>query len=258
MPIGKKGVHGGRMMPICIAGMHRSGTSLIARLLNLSGLYLGEPDELIAPKPDNPRGFWENIAFTVVNKSIGSSELGLRSVLLTEIPSLPERWWMRPQLQALRVVGRYLVDAMNSRSGLWGWKDPRNSLYLPFWQELIPNLKVVICLRHPAACAQSLHARSPKVSVDEGIKVWYVYNRLLVDTVPKENRIVVSYDHFFVCPLGNLNDLCVRTGLWPGVTLERMDRILEEVDPQLMHHAPVGDLPPETKLLYHELLEEAK
>ena len=33
-------------MTICIAGMHRSGTSMITRLLNLCGLYLGPKTEL--------------------------------------------------------------------------------------------------------------------------------------------------------------------------------------------------------------------
>ena len=32
--------------PISIVGMHRSGTSMVARLLNLCGLYLGTPEEL--------------------------------------------------------------------------------------------------------------------------------------------------------------------------------------------------------------------
>jgi len=30
--------------------MHRSGTSMVARLLNLSGLYLGAEHELVTPK----------------------------------------------------------------------------------------------------------------------------------------------------------------------------------------------------------------
>jgi hypothetical protein len=50
-------------MPICIAGMHRSGTSMIARLLNLCGLYLGPEAELDAIGFDNKAGFWENPHF---------------------------------------------------------------------------------------------------------------------------------------------------------------------------------------------------
>ena len=44
---------------ICIAGAHRSGTSMLARLLHACGLYLGPKDALMPPQADNPDGFWE-------------------------------------------------------------------------------------------------------------------------------------------------------------------------------------------------------
>jgi hypothetical protein len=43
-------------MPVCIAGMHCSGTSMVARLLNLCGLYLGPEGELLPSTPDSPGG----------------------------------------------------------------------------------------------------------------------------------------------------------------------------------------------------------
>ena len=57
-------------LPICIAGMHRSGTSMVARLLNLCGLYLGPESELSPPAPDNPEGYWENKHFVGINDRI--------------------------------------------------------------------------------------------------------------------------------------------------------------------------------------------
>ena len=42
----------------------------------------------------------------------------------------------------------------------WGWKDPRNSLTLPFWKELLPNLKVVVCVRNPIEVIASLRRAS--------------------------------------------------------------------------------------------------
>ena len=30
---------------------------------------------------------------------------------------------------------------------MWGWKDQRNSLTLPFWEDLLPGLKTVIVVR---------------------------------------------------------------------------------------------------------------
>jgi len=57
-------------MPICIAGMHRSGSSMVARVLNLSGLYLGQESELFAGRPDNPEGFFEHIGLHEINDRV--------------------------------------------------------------------------------------------------------------------------------------------------------------------------------------------
>ena len=41
------------MTVVYIAGIHRSGISLIRRLLNLCGVYLGAESDLLPPGPDN-------------------------------------------------------------------------------------------------------------------------------------------------------------------------------------------------------------
>ena len=42
------------MTVVCIAGMHRTGTSMVARMLNLCGVYLGKEKDLIPSEKDNP------------------------------------------------------------------------------------------------------------------------------------------------------------------------------------------------------------
>jgi hypothetical protein len=46
-------------MEILVLGMHRSGTSVVARLLNMMGAYFGSESVELPPHPDNPKGFWE-------------------------------------------------------------------------------------------------------------------------------------------------------------------------------------------------------
>jgi len=45
--------------------MHRSGTSFLARALNLGGVYLETPDSMMStewnPLEDNQKWHWENI-----------------------------------------------------------------------------------------------------------------------------------------------------------------------------------------------------
>ena len=48
---------------------------MISRLLNLAGLYLGEPADLMPPVDHNPDGFWENRKFMTLNDEL-LNELG--------------------------------------------------------------------------------------------------------------------------------------------------------------------------------------
>ena len=57
-------------MEIAIAGMHRSGTSMVASLLRQAGLYLGRDEEMLPPAADNPGGFWEHAEFVTLNDEV--------------------------------------------------------------------------------------------------------------------------------------------------------------------------------------------
>src|SRR5215218_1375672 len=56
--------------PICVAGMHRSGTSTICQLLYKCGLDLGDTKDLFGAASDNPDGYWENRHFVRINEGI--------------------------------------------------------------------------------------------------------------------------------------------------------------------------------------------
>ncbi|MGC1377555.1 MAG: glycosyltransferase [Anaerolineales bacterium] len=178
-------------MPVAIAGMHRSGTSMIARLLNLCGLYLGEENDLMPGALDNPEGFWENVHFVRMNERILSS---LKSSW--DAPPVEELGSKLPGLLNLyRKDAVEIIKDMNPHAP-WGWKDPRNSLIFPFWQRLVPNLKVVVCLRNPYEVAQSLSKRGSSSDVF-AMRLWHEYYRQLLNAVPPQDRIVTHYDAFF-------------------------------------------------------------
>ena len=46
-------------MQILVLGMHRSGTSMVARLLNMMGAYFAPEGVEMPAYPENPKGFWE-------------------------------------------------------------------------------------------------------------------------------------------------------------------------------------------------------
>ena len=46
-------------MKFIVLAMHRSGTSALMGLLNTVGVYCGESEDLLEPRPCNEKGFFE-------------------------------------------------------------------------------------------------------------------------------------------------------------------------------------------------------
>jgi GT2 family glycosyltransferase len=90
---------------------------------------------------------------------------------------------------------RLLIERFHSAS-VWGWKDPRNSLTLPFWHELLPDLKTLIIVRNPLEVAYSMRERNG-TSYAFGLRLWEIYNRRLIEAARKHERLVTHYDLFF-------------------------------------------------------------
>src|SRR6266516_4623111 len=135
-------------MPVCVAGMHRSETSMVARILNLAGLYIGEDDALLPPAPDNPEGFWEHRGFFTLNEQI-LSRLGGG----WDLPPVADPGTMaNGRLRDLQAEAEEVVRRFEGREP-WGWKDPRNSLTLAFWRTVLPAFNVVLCVRNPLEVA---------------------------------------------------------------------------------------------------------
>ena len=153
-------------MPVCIAGMHRSGTSMVARALAACGLDLGAEAELMAATEHNERGHWEHEDFVALADELLARLGGGWDVP----PALEEGWAERPELEDFRGRARDLASRFDGREP-WGWKDPRSSLTLPFWRSILPQLRVVVCVRHPVEVARSLTLRGAS-SQRFGLELW--------------------------------------------------------------------------------------
>ena len=176
--------------PVCIAGMHRSGTSLITHLLHTCGLDLGQEQDIITPRAKEPRAYWENVLFVRLNEQI-LKEMGASW-------DKPPREFVLPSLANLKLAAAQLVSQFDGCPS-WGWKDPRNSLTLRFWLDLFPDLRVVVPLRNPLEAADSLRRRND-FPIQDGLALWQTYNQALLDSVPESNRIVTRFDSYFDAP----------------------------------------------------------
>jgi hypothetical protein len=220
-------------MPLCIAGMHRSGTSMVARLLNHCGLDLGPEEDLLPPAPDNPEGFWENRGFFKLNNAILKA-LGGR---WDRPPPLPQGW---PDSRAVRRLRARAADLVRGFREPWGWKDPRNCLTLPFWKKVLPGVRTLVCVRNPLAVAQSLREREG-TSLAACFDLWLTYHRHLLAAVPGEDRVVTHFDSYFDDPVSELRRVLALVGMDPGGL--DLAGPCSTIRPRLAHHrATVTDL----------------
>jgi hypothetical protein len=210
--------------------MHRSGTSLVTGMLEALGLNLGPEEHKMPATANNPRGYFESQLVTDINDELlarlgGSWEAP---------PAVTAEAFAQPAFADLRRRARKLLDDEFGDAPLWGWKDPRTCLVVPFWELLVPSPRYVICLRNPADVARSL-ARSD--AVPRGIELWLRYTSdSLVYTLGKP-RLLVFYDDLLAGSLHELERLAAFIGAAANVaaaaTAIEVDGL---VDPELCHH----------------------
>ena len=193
---------------VCVLGMSRTGTSLTTRVLSLAGVYLGAEEELLGDdlrqleregegvlakaKNSNPGGHWEHYRLMRLNERI------LRSLggNWREPPPMPSGWVSSDDLAPLRREARVLLAESFGEHGLWGWKDPRNSLTLPFWQLMLPEMRYVVCMRNPLDVATSLERRDG-LPVEQGLELWRIYVTEALAGTAGWPRMLVPYEAFF-------------------------------------------------------------
>jgi len=230
--------------PVCIVGMHRSGTSMVAHLLHRCGVYLGEEADLGPPAPDNAQGFSENRHFVEINEQLLSRFDGGWDAP----PLFPIDWANRPDLSDLRQEAQAQIERMAGH-GAWGWKDPRTTLTLPFWRSLLPELQVLVCVRHPLDVARSLNRRN-NTSVAYGQRLWRTYYEALNAVVSPAERLVTHCDQYFESASGELARLVAELGLPHDDAA--LASAVKEVEPSLRHHRAEAD--GEVALLAEDLL----
>lgn len=238
---------------ICVLGMHRSGTSLTARLLNLLGMSLGHPLNLLPPAPDNPAGFWENGRIVQINEEI----LARLGGTWDEPPALPRGWADGPDLQDLRERAAAVLAEEFGEERFWGWKDPRTCLTLPFWTRLVPDARFVLCLRHPADVSLSLAARNGLMA-ERSLFLWRLYNLHALRGVGSADLLVAEFESYFRSPLAAVARLAAFVGVRAGPRALRA--AARAVEPGLRHHRSDGaaraggaPLPPAVARLYRRL-----
>ena len=158
---------------IIITGMHRSGTSFTASLLQSAGVDIG--DRLMGRSSGNTQGHFEDLDFVEFHQQV------------LEAQSLNIAGWT--EANRVDVPRKYRQAALNllttrQTKPVWGWKDPRTTLFLDFWLQLLPDVKYLFVYRSPWQVLDSLFRRGDSIFESEpnlALTQWCNYNRAILD-----------------------------------------------------------------------------
>lgn len=222
---------------VCVVGMHRSGTSLLTRILNLLGINLGPAEQIMAPDDRaNPTGYWENERIVGLNDRL-LSQLG---GTWDNPPALPSSWETDPALDPLRDDARSIVAEIGAGGAIAAFKDPRTSLVLPFWKTVVPIAGTILMVRHPFQVAASLGVRDG-MHPEDAARLW---TRYTIDGWSHHSeRIVVNFEAALEDPVLCALHLANFLGIGEPAAAA-LAEIRAFADPALSHHAdyvpPVG------------------
>ncbi len=246
---------------VVVLGMHRSGTSAVAKSLEIFGVSLGK--SLIAAQADNPKGFWEDELLVSLNIRL-LQELGSYTDSLTPLAD-----------DALEAVlhGPFATQAKDYLSSRlkdhphFGIKDPRMPRLLRFWCPLLKTLGVetryVITLRHPGNVVRSLQRRE-ELSAEKCYWMWVVHMIECLPLLRSPHTVVIDYDRLMTSPADELLRVGRRLDL--PANPETLDTFTRDfLDDNLRHNRDPADgldydpaCPPLAFELYQALMLEAR
>jgi hypothetical protein len=213
--------------------MHRSGTSALTGIIYLLGVDLG-PQEVLAIEPaeDNNKGHWEHKEIALINEEILHAFEGSWH----EPPALPTEWQTSTELADLRAHAEKLIREQFANVSLWGWKDPRTCLTLPFWQAFVSNPYYILCLRNPVDVASSL-ARRDQFPPEKSFKLWTTYVCSALKYTEGKPRLVVFYEDLIKDPGAEVNRLAQFLGKTKLIgDMDLQLKVQSFVEKDLQHH----------------------
>ena len=234
---------------VFVLGMHRSGTSVATRLVNLLGLPAPVEDDLLPPDRGNPTGYWESSSLVACNDRLLEA-LGTDMIC----PDAFGPGWERdPRLRPFYAeAAKLFADVFPAPP--WVFKDPRNCITFAFWVRVLEIQPVVILIhRNPCEIVASYRSHwGERDGFPYLLALWERYLRQALCQVEGSPVLVTSYEQLLADPVAwtaSAREFLARSGLTVHDPPE--DVILDYVDPGLhrtafsrrdfLEHAAVSD-----------------
>ncbi|MCO5249095.1 MAG: sulfotransferase [Chitinophagales bacterium] len=204
--------------PVIIVGMHRSGTTMITKMLENLGLFVGDKKEV-----NNEALFFWDINNWVFDIAYCRADLPhnyrymnptTREVLIRDLN------FFVASAKKKRFLGskNSQYKSLKELDFPWGWKDPKNSFTIDLWKEVFPDAKVIHIYRNPMDSILSFMKRDLEMK-----------NKFQLNWKKKfKRRFLIShnYNNNF-----RLHDLEEGYHLWEEYVSRCLD--LEQVFPQM-------------------------
>jgi hypothetical protein len=158
---------------IIISGMHRSSTSLIAQYLKLCGVSLG--NNLLGAHIDNKDGYFENRVIVELHQHLIVQErANLFNFKIQTRYSSESKTAILNEIELLKLAG-----------GIYGFKDPRNCLFIKPLTNIFPDAKHLLIYRCFEEVIDSLIRRGTDVEIRRkpwlAARAWILYNSSLIE-----------------------------------------------------------------------------
>lgn len=243
--------------PVFVIGMHRSGTTLLTRILSELGLFMGrhrdtnEETHLLinvneqllhryGANWDQPEKFSTALEDGKIDEAYG---FFLRCL------TLPEICFFMGEKHFAEAGGKFQINRP------WGAKDPRLSFTLPLWKKLFPGARIIHIIRHGVDVAASLRKRHQDLvhhvftrqgkaapssteyfrtgivrhsgacgTLDHGLKLWDEYETECQKhlTFYGNNGYSLRYETLLQSPETEISGLCQFVGIKPAKPLHEI------------------------------------
>jgi len=176
-----------------VLGMHKSGTTLVSKMLISAGIDMGDFDENLGYDYGNKL---ERVETSELNKKILNcgntySIKVTRKIDITTISPVD------------LITGKELINNISAKNVLWGFKDPRNCLTFPYWSEISRDIKPIGVYRWPEEVVYHYTSRNkglkklinPLVAVI-ALKAWCIYNTQMLSVLKlfKNQSVLLNFN----------------------------------------------------------------
>lgn len=212
--------------------MHRSGSSVLARLLNMMGAYLGPEHQIANPAPDNPKGFWERKDVVRLNDLLlqaGGSEWN-------DVWNFNWQQITTEQKHTFHNKIERLITGLDTNRP-WLIKDPRLCITFPLWKNALEIPVCVHIYRNPLQIANSLYKRN-NIPIKTGIALWENYTIAALNSSYGLPNILIAHAAIIHNPLATIQTLKNQLEKYEvdGLRMPREKEIRAFIDNKLLHH----------------------